>query len=147
MRLPRLPRPFVLALVVLLLMPVAAACSSGSDRGGAARLTLYTSVTQNTVDAVVAGFKAAHPGVTVDVFRATTGQLNARIEADRRSGGLRADVIWGTDPLSMQSLAEQDLLATWPVPDVSGVDPRYRTDYFWGSRVLYVIMVVHQGFA
>ena len=39
------------------------------------------------------------------MFRATTGQLNTRIAADQHSGGLRADVIWGTDPLSMESYA------------------------------------------
>jgi len=71
--------------------------------GGSSSLTLYTSVTQETVDAVTAGYQLAHPGATVTVFRAATGQLNARIAADLRSGGLKADVIWGTDPLSMQS--------------------------------------------
>jgi iron(III) transport system substrate-binding protein len=109
------------------------------------KLTLYTSVTQNTVDAVVAGFTAAHPGATVDVFRATTGQLNARIAADERSGGVRADVIWGTDPLSMQSYADQGLLSKWPAPDVTGVPEQFKTAYFWGTRVLYVIMVAHTG--
>jgi iron(III) transport system substrate-binding protein len=141
MRLSRL----VLCALTALLMPATAACSRPAPDAGGLRLTLYTSVTQNTVDAVVAGFKAAHPGASVEVFRATTGQLNARIAADERSGGLRADVIWGTDPLSMRSLADQHLLAPWPVPEVSGVPDGYKTDYFWGTRVLYVIMVVRQG--
>jgi iron(III) transport system substrate-binding protein len=74
-----------------------AACGSaapgGTAEGPATRLTLYTSVTQNTVTAVLSGFEKLHPGVKVGVFRATTGQLNARIAADKHSGGLRADVI------------------------------------------------------
>src|SRR5512139_3641699 len=94
------------------LLAIAGCGSSGttSSGSGGERLTLYTSVTRNTVDAVVAGFTAAHPGAKVTVFRATTGALNARIAADQRSGGLRADVIWATDPLSMQSYADQKLL-------------------------------------
>lgn len=127
---------------------LAAGCGGPSTpprRGEPLTLTLYTSVTQNTVDAVVAGFTAAHPGAKVDVFRATTGQLDARIAADRRSGGLRADVIWGTDPLSMRSYVDQQLLKPWPVPDVPGVPAQFQTPYFWGTRILYMIMVANAG--
>ncbi len=126
-----------------------AACGSSSKptagTSGAPVLTLYTSVTQNTVDAVTAGFKKAHPGATVNVFRATTGQLNARIAADQRSGGLRADVIWGTDPLSMQNYADQHLLKPWPLPDIRGVPAEFQAPYFWGTRILYVVIVAHRG--
>ena len=120
---------------------------SATRAGGGPTITLYTSVTQNTVDAVVAGFKKAHPGATVTVFRATTGQLNARIAGDQRSGGLRADVIWGTDPLSMQNYADQRLLKAWPVPDVAGVPSQVRAQYFWGTRILYMVIVAHRGLA
>jgi iron(III) transport system substrate-binding protein len=129
----------------LLLLAGCGSSKPAATSTGPWKLTLYTSVTQNTVDAVVAGFTAAHPGAKVDVFRATTGQLNARIAADERSGGVRADVIWGTDPLSMQSYADQKLLTRWPVPDVRGVPAQYKNGYFWGTRVLYVIMVAHTG--
>jgi len=124
-----------------------AACSASGHAGSTEPqpITLYTSVTQNTVDAIVAGFTAAHPGAKVDVFRATTGALNARIAADQRSGGLRANVIWGTDPLSMQSYADQKLLHAWPLPDVAGVPAAYRTRYFWGTRLLYVVIVAQKG--
>ena len=106
-------------------------------------LTLYTSVTQNTVDAVVAGFEEANPAAEVEVFRATTGDLNARIAADERSGGLPADVIWATDPLSMQAYAQQGLLAEWPLPDIGGVPDEYKTDHFWGTRLLTLVIVAN----
>ncbi len=121
--------------------PTAAAAASS----GAASLTLYTSVTQETVDAVTAGYKQSHPGATVTVFRAATGQLNARIAADLRSGGLKADVIWGTDPLSMQSYTDQSLLAPWPLPDLTSVPSQYRTPEFWGTRLLYLVLVTRHG--
>ena len=93
---------------------------------------MYTSVTQNTVTAVLNGFAKLHPGVKVSVFRATTGQLNARIAADQHSGGLRADVIWGTDPLSMESYAQDGLLATWPLPGLAGVPEPGQDDLLLG---------------
>lgn len=143
----------VARVAVALLVAATAACSSSSTRpagavptsAAAPQLTLYTSVTQNTVDAVVAGFTAAHPGAKVDVFRATTGALNARIAAEQRSGGVRADVVWGTDPLSMQSYADQKLLRAWPLPKLTGVPADSRTQYFWGTRRLYLVLVARKG--
>ena len=118
---------------------------ASAGRGGPSSLTLYTSVTQETVDAVTAGYQQAHPGATVTVFRAATGQLNARIAADLRSGGLKADVIWGTDPLSMQSYTDQSLLAPWPLPELTTVPTQYRTAHFWGTRLLYLVLVTQHG--
>jgi iron(III) transport system substrate-binding protein len=134
--------------VPLLLAAALAACGSSSSTAGTApppRLTLYTSVTQGTVSAVMAGFAKLEPNVKVTVFRATTGQLNARIAADKHSGGLRADVIWGTDPLSMQSYAQQGLFRAWPLPDLAGVPAQDKTTYFWGTRELYLVIVARKG--
>lgn len=137
---------------------VVAACSSGapaqttaartSASGGSSAppsLTLYTSVTQNTVDSVVAGFKAAHPGASVTVFRATTGALNARLAADQRTGGVRADVIWGTDPLSMQAYSAQGLLRDKPIASPPGVPAQYETGALYPTRLLYVVIVARKG--
>jgi iron(III) transport system substrate-binding protein len=138
-----------------ILLAGVAACSSSSSATSAAasaaaktttqQITMYTSVTQNTVTAVVTGFAKADPGVKVSVFRATTGQLNARIAADQHSGGLRADVIWGTDPLSMESYAQQNLFRPWPLPSLAGVPAADKTTYFWGTRELYLVIVAHKG--
>ena len=155
----RFPRPVTAALPILLAALAAltalTACSSSSSSSPSSaaavadhtpqQLTLYTSVTQNTVTAVVNGFAKADPGVKVSVFRATTGQLNARIAADQHSGGLRAGVIWGTDPLSMESYAQQGLFKPWPLPGLAGVPATDKTTYFWGTRELYLVIVAHKG--
>jgi iron(III) transport system substrate-binding protein len=144
----RLARVVALGVAGMLAIGIAACGSGATSSPGAAAaptLTLYTSVTQNTVDAVVAGFKKEHPGATVNVFRATTGQLNARLAADQRSGGVRADVIWGTDPLSMQNYADQKILKAWPVPDIQGVPADVRAPFFWGTRILFMVIVAHRG--
>jgi iron(III) transport system substrate-binding protein len=121
-------------------------CGSSAPAASATvQLTMYTSVTQNTVTAVLAGFAKRYPDVKVGVFRATTGQLNARIAADEHSGGLRADLIWGTDPLSMESYAGEHLLASWPLPGLSGVPAQDKAPYFWGTRELYLVIVAHKG--
>jgi iron(III) transport system substrate-binding protein len=120
---------------------VASACGGGDDAD--ASLRLYTSVTQGTVDAVVAGFTERNPGVAVEVFRAPTGELTARIAAEEREGGVRADVLWLTDPLSMQQYAEQGLLAAWEPEGAAAVPEEYREEMFWGTRLLTIVAVHH----
>ncbi len=123
------------ALLALLLV----ACGGGDGSGATVRI--YTSVTQDTVDAVVAGFAATQPGVTAEVFRAPTGELAARIAAEQRSGGLEADVLWLTDPLSIQQYARDGLLRSWVPGNVEAVAAEYRTETFFGTRLLNLVIV------
>lgn len=137
---------------VFVMSVLTAACSStpGSSvamaSGGAAlahpsgTVRLYTSVTQDTVDAVLAAYATVAPDVTVEVFRAPTGELDARIAAELRSGQIGGDVLWGTDPLSVQSYASQDLLETWTPPEAASVPDAYQTDTFWGTRLLNMVI-------
>jgi iron(III) transport system substrate-binding protein len=97
------------------------------------------------VDApVIEAFEAAHPKVHVDLFRAPTGQLNARVAADARSGGLRADVIWACDPLTQQGFVDQGLVGGWTPPGEQ-VPARYRTKDYVGGAVLYVVAAHRTG--
>jgi iron(III) transport system substrate-binding protein len=127
------------AWIATVLTVVAVACGGGGDPEGTLRV--YTSVTQDTVDAVVAGFGAEHPDVEVEVFRAPTGELAARIAAEQREGGLQADVLWLTDPLSIQQYAADGLLRSWTPANVDAVADGYRTDAFFGTRVLNMVIV------
>lgn len=106
-----------------------------------AEVTLYTSVTQDTVDAVIAALAASHPGLDVRVFRAPTGELDARIAAERRSGGVQADVLWMTDPLSIQRYEADGLLAPLPPGPFKVVPQAYRGEHFVGTRLLNLVIV------
>lgn len=108
-------------------------------------IRLYTSVTQATVDAVVAAYQAVHPGVTVEVFRAPTGELAARIAAELRDGRILGDVLWLTDPLSIQPYAEQDLLLAWQPAEAAGIDSAYHGTTYWGTRFLNMVIVAGAG--
>jgi iron(III) transport system substrate-binding protein len=104
-------------------------------------LRLYTTVTEETVTEVVAAFRERNPAVEVEVFRAPTGELNARIAAERREGGLRADVLWLTDPLSMEAFDAEGLLAPYEPADVDVVPAAYRTETSVGTRLLNLVVV------
>ena len=90
--------------------------AAGASSGGAQDITLYTCISDTTIQPVIEAFQNAHPDVHVDLFRAPTGQLNARVATDAESGGLRADVIWACDPLTQQAFVDQGLVGGW-TPD------------------------------
>ena len=114
---------------------------SGTSAQPSGTITLYTSVTQGTVAAVVKGFEAAHPGLKVDVFRAPTGELAARIATEVRDGRIRGDILWLTDPLSIQAYAAQGRLRKWQPTEAVGIDPAFRGDTYWGTRFLNMVMI------
>lgn len=125
----------------------AAGCASGGRAGHDPRATvrLYTSYSQPEVDAVLAAYRAARPGTQLTVFRAPTGQLDARIATERRSGGVRADVLLLSDPLSMQQYAAQRLLRRWSPPEAGAVPVESKSDSFWGVTTSDVVVVHRPG--
>ncbi len=122
-----------------------AEAGAGDTPAGPQTVVLYTCASENVEQAVIAAFEAKNPTVTVEPFRAPTGQLNARIAADVRSGGIQADVIWACDPLTMHGYDEQGLLQKWAPPNAADIPAQYRTDAFTGVAVLYMVLAVHSG--
>ncbi len=118
-----------------------AACAGGSVEADHESLTIYTSVTRDTVDAVVDGFESTSPGTTVEVFRAPTGELAARIAAELRNGALEADILWMTDPISIQQYERDGLLLEWTPDDLEAVPGAFRTAKSFGTRVLNLVIV------
>jgi iron(III) transport system substrate-binding protein len=123
---------FIAAIVSL----IAVACGGDGDDP----IRLYTSVTEATVSQVVEAFEA-DTGLEVEVFRAPTGELAARIAAEQREGGLQADILWLTDPLTMEQYAADSVLRTWEPVGAGGIDPAYTTETSWGTRVLSMVIV------
>lgn len=125
-----------------------AACGDDGEatKGQAAKgepITLYTCASDEGVQAIIKKFEDAHPGAQVKLFRAPTGELNARVASDMRSGGLRADVIWACDPLTMQSLVSQGLVGGWVPDNASAIPGKFRTADYVGAHVLYMVAIHH----
>jgi iron(III) transport system substrate-binding protein len=123
-------------------VPVA---SCGGASSGPQSMTLYTCATDTVEQAVVAAFEKANSGAKVNVYRAATGDLNARVAADTRSGGIKADVIWACDPLTMHGYDDQGLLRAWSPPNAADIPSADRTPHFTGIDLLYMVAVVHTG--
>jgi iron(III) transport system substrate-binding protein len=128
---------------------VLAACGSGQPEPAAQHqsITLYTCVNDTTVQPVIKAFQAAHPGSEVKLFRAPTGELNARVASDVRSGGLKADVIWACDPLTMRGYQDQQLVGGWLPDQATALPAQFRTADSVGAAVLYLVAVCAKGVA
>lgn len=135
-------RVVIAAVAVALIL---AACGGGQQADADGVLRIYTSVTQDTVDAVVAGFEAANPDATVEVFRAPTGEVAARIAAELRDDALGADIFWLTDPLSIQQYERDGLLREWTPDDIDVVPEDFRTGSFFGTRVLNLVIIADRS--
>lgn len=119
--------------------------ADGATAAAAGGLTIYTSVTQSTVDAVVAAYGQANPSVSVKVFRAPTAQLAGRIAAELQDGPVKADILWLTDPLSIQAYARQGLLMAWSPAGAAAIAPAYREPTYWGTRFVNMVIVTGAG--
>src|SRR6187200_3184582 len=133
----------MLWLTALLQLWVLGACGSEVATTTTTPITLYTCVNDTTIQPVIQKFEAAHAGVKVDLFRAPTGQLNARVASDVRSGGLKADVIWACDPLTMQDYVSQGLVGGW-TPQTQ-IPASMRTPDYVGIAMLYLVAITHEG--
>jgi iron(III) transport system substrate-binding protein len=130
------------AVLLVLACLALAGCGGDAPGSGTSSITLYTCVGDPTAKAVIAAFTKDRPGTRVDLFRAPTGQLNARVAGDTRAGGLQADVLWTCDPLTMNGFARQGLLRRWSPPNVADIPARYRTADFAAVDLLYLVAVV-----
>ena len=115
--------------------------ASDDDAEPAASLTLYTRLSDESIQPVIEAFEAREDGGTVELFRAPTGELDARVAADARSGGQRADVIWGCDPLTVQAFVDQGLVGGWTPPGAEAIPEELRTEDYVGAHVLYMVAV------
>src|SRR3954447_8846156 len=130
----------VIAVTLLLLV---GGCSQPKSSPRTESITLYTCVNDTTAQPVITAFKAAHAGTDVQLFRAPTGQLNARVASDARSGGLKADVIWACDPLTMADYVAQGLVGGW-IPTTE-IPPDVRPADAVGVAVLYLVAASRKG--
>lgn len=119
--------------------------SGSGDAGGssaAGEVTLYTSEPQAKIDEIIAAFNEEQPDIEVKVFRAGTGDLKARIEAEKSTGGVAADILLAADVPTFEDYKEQDLFQQFAPsePDAiedEAIDP---DGYYVGTRIIPTVI-------
>ncbi|MEH0146729.1 ABC transporter substrate-binding protein [Corynebacterium sp. Q4381] len=105
-------------------------------------LTLYTSEPEEKVDEINRAFQEENPDVEVQVYRAGTGDLKARIEAERTSGKVEADLIWAADAPTFEGFKSDDLLSEFDSVETGDVleevvDP---DGFYVGTRLIPTVI-------
>jgi iron(III) transport system substrate-binding protein len=119
-----------------------ATVTTDKESSEAATITVYTSEPQAKIDAVVAAFNVIEPGVTVEVFRAGTGDLTARIEAERTTGEVQADVLLAADSGTFEGYKADDLLLAYTPADVDDLNPDVvdPDGFYTGTRIIPTVI-------
>ncbi|MEO7078160.1 MAG: ABC transporter substrate-binding protein [Rhodococcus sp. (in: high G+C Gram-positive bacteria)] len=140
-------RPAVGVVASLALVAALAACSEPAapettSETGSGTLTVYTSEPQAKIDALNAEFMAVNPGIDVQVFRAGTGDLNARIAAELETGTIGADVLLAADAPTFERYKDENLLLQYTPAGVDKlnqdvVDPE---GYYVGTRIIPTVI-------
>ena len=103
---------------------------------------IYTSESDDDVNALAEDFMRRMPAVNVKIFRAGSGPVEAKIEAEMQAGRIQADVIWFADIAFYQNLARRGLLLPYSPPAAGGV-PRmfhYEGGQFHEVRLIFNVL-------
>lgn len=96
-----------------------------NDSGEQMTVNLYTSESQDLVGDMMNVFMEEHPNVKVEIFRTGTEELIAKMEAERTSGEIAADMVWFADIDYFNSLDEDGLLEEYVSPNAEEISDEF----------------------
>jgi iron(III) transport system substrate-binding protein len=106
------------------------------------KITLYTSVPQDIVDRLQTDYKAKFPAVTLDVFRAGSSEVEAKMAAERQAGSIQADLVWVAEPSTYEDFKNQGILLKF-APAEANILPSEMKDkdgYYFAGRLINMIV-------
>lgn len=80
------------------------------NKNPANKLVIYTSMKESLIGGIVEGFKAQNPNIEVDWQSAGAGKIMAKLEAERQSGHLMADIIWTSEVPDFYQMKNEGIL-------------------------------------
>ena len=105
----------ILMIICAALLITGCGGDNSADKGAenkkdANKLVIYTSMKESLIGGIVEGFKAQNPGIEVDWQSAGAGKIMAKLEAERQSGHLMADIIWTSEVPDFYQMKNEGIL-------------------------------------
>jgi iron(III) transport system substrate-binding protein len=135
-------RYWSLTLLISLLVVLAMIAEGAAAPAPSGKVTLYTSVPQDIVDRLQTDYKAKFPASTLEVFRAGSSEVEAKMAAEKKAGSIQADVVWVAEPSTYEDFKKQDILLKFS-PAEAGALPAEMKDkdgYYYAGRLINMVV-------
>lgn len=128
----------LLTIIITAAFPAMALAASPSGR-----LMVYTSIPTTQLDMMMAMFNRRYPGITVDVFSASSADVFARVQAE--AGAPKGDLVLGGSLEAYQ--AAEGLLNAYATPNASAFHQDYAAQAFTPFLLHVSAMIVNDKLA
>lgn len=109
------------------------------------RVLLYTSVPQELATQFADAFMKKRPDIKVEIYRAGSTEVGAKLAAEREVGGIRADLLWLADAPIYYDLRKRGELLAYISPEAKAIpaDLRDPKGLFTAGRLINMIIAVN----
>src|SRR3972149_7936853 len=109
------------------------------------RVLLYTSVPQQLATQFADAFMKKRPDIKVEIYRAGSTEVGAKIAAEREVGGIRADLLWLADAPIYYDLRKRGELFGYISPEAKAIpaDLKDPKGFFTGGGLINMIIAVN----
>ncbi|HVB11167.1 MAG TPA: extracellular solute-binding protein [Bacillota bacterium] len=120
-----------------------AAASSSAALSG--KLTVYAALTAANGKALQDAFQQVEPGVQVSILTSGSGALLSRVEAERKAGGVNADVLMLADPTAVAGLDSEGVLSHTLPSAASSLPDSMRGPAWFAPFSFNNVILAHKG--
>jgi iron(III) transport system substrate-binding protein len=108
-------------------------------------ILLYTSVPQALATQFANAFMKKRPDIRVEIYRAGSTEVGAKLAAEREVGGIRADLLWLADAPIYYDLRKRGELLGYISPEAKAIpaDLKDPKGYFTAGRLINMIIAVN----
>jgi iron(III) transport system substrate-binding protein len=106
------------------------------------KIVLYTSVPQNIVDRLQVDFKNKFPGAELEVFRAGSSEVEAKLAAEKQGGAIKADLIWVAEPSTYEDFKKQGILLKFTPAEAKALPAEMidKDGFYYAGRLINMIV-------
>ena len=111
-------------------------------------ITIYSSVHEDVLAAIAKEFNARTPDVELKYFRLGTTKIIAKVNAELKAGGIKADLVWTAEPAYFEELKQRGLIIKYLSPAAKGIPKMFidPDEYYIGARILSIGLMYNTRF-
>jgi iron(III) transport system substrate-binding protein len=138
-------RRLSLCLAATIAIVALAAGQAAPQAKSPSRVLLYTSVPQELATQFTDAFMKKRPDIKVEIYRAGSTEVGAKLAAEREVGGIRADLLWLADAPVYYDLKKRGELLAYVSPEAKAVpaDLKDPSGLFTAGRLINMIIAVN----